>query len=129
MLLQSDVSRAEGKATSADPMVILSYVVFFVGAATLYHALSAGFSSTLTLGAGFQCLAFVLLAMKVQSGRVTSGLSGKTLMMYAATLCFRLSSTLWLNGYLPVDRTGDWAYQALEVCSLILVAYLMRCVF
>lgn len=113
----------------ADVKVAISYVVFFVSMATLYHALSAGFSSTLTLSAGLQCLAFVLLAMKVQSERASSGLSGKTLMMYALTLCFRLSSTLWLNGYLPVDRTGDWAYQAIEVCSLFLVVYLMRCVF
>jgi len=34
-----------------------------------------------------------------------------------------------LNGYLPVDQTGDWAYQALEICSLTLTAYLMRCTF
>merc|ERR550514_1404832 len=67
--------------------------------------------------------------MKVHSQRATTGVSAKMLMLYAATLCFRLSSTLWLNGYLPVDRTGDWAYQALEVCSLGLVAYLMRSAF
>jgi len=131
MLLQGDVAHAhaDGKTTSADPKVILSYVVFFVGSVTLYHALSAGFSSTLTLGAGFQCLGFILLGMQVQKQRVAAGVSGKMLMMYAATLCFRLSSTVWLNGYLPVDQTGDWAYQAIEVCSLGLVAYLMRCVF
>merc|ERR1719198_399017 len=129
MLLQGDIAHSASKTTSADPKVIMSYVVFFVGAVTLYHALSAGFSSTLTLSAGFQCLGFVLLAMKVQSQRVATGISGKTLMLYAAVLCFRLSSTLWLNGYLPVDQTGDHLYQALEICSLGLVAYMMRCVF
>merc|ERR1719321_696487 len=129
MLLQGDVAHSNDKATSLDPKVILSYVVFFVGAVTLYNALSAGFSSTLTLGAGFQCLGFILLAMKVQNQKVTSGVSGKMLIMYAATLCFRLSSTLWLNGYLPVDQTGDHLYQAIEICSLGLALYLMRCVF
>merc|ERR1719387_3194843 len=49
--------------------------------------------------------------------------------MYAATFCFRLSSTLWLNGYLPVDQTGDWAYQAIEVATLCMVLHLIRCVF
>merc|ERR1719408_830830 len=127
MLLQGN--GATGKAPAADPKVILSYVVFFVLAATLYHALSAGFSSTLTLSAGFQCLGFILLAMQIQSQRMASGVSGKMLMMYAATLCFRLSSTLWLNGYLPVDKTGDHLYQAIEICSLGLALYLMRCVF
>merc|ERR1719262_847756 len=125
----SDSTHITGKTNAADMKVILSYVVFFVGAVTLYHALSAGFSSFLTLSAGLQCLGFVLLALKMQKQRAAPGLSGKTLIMYAATLCFRLSSTVHLNGYLPVDRTGDWAYQAVEMCSLALVAYLMRCAF
>merc|ERR1740115_554449 len=131
-MLQSDVlgaGSAAGKAQVADIKVILSYLVFFVGAFTLYNALSAGFSSFLTLSAGLQCLGFVLLAMKVQNQRAITGLSGKTLAMYALTLCFRLSSTVHLNGYLPVDQTGDWAYQAIEICSLAMVVYLMRCVF
>merc|ERR1719486_1747622 len=120
---------ASAKAPAVDPQVILTYVVFLVGGATLYHALSAGFSSTLTLSAGLQCLAFVLLTVKIQNQRATTGLSGRMLAMYAMTLCFRLSSTVWLNGYLPVDKTGDWAYQAIEICCLGLVAYLMRCAF
>jgi len=126
MLSQTDVDR---KAPRFDPTVILPYVVFFVGGATIYHALESGFSSTLTLSAGLQCLAFVLLTVKLQSQKATTGLSGKMLILYAITLCFRLSSTVWLNGYLPVDKTGDWAYQAIEICSLFLIAYLMRCVF
>jgi len=120
---------ATSKAGMADTKVILCYLLFFVGGVTLYNALSAGFSSFLTLSAGLQCLGFVLLAMKVQNQRATTGLSGKMLAAYALTLCFRLSSTLHLNGYLPVDQTGDWAYQAIEICSLALVAYLMRCTF
>jgi len=126
---QGHSAAASGKSPVADTKVILTYVVFFVGAVTLYNALSAGFSSFLTLSAGLQCLGFVLLAMKVQNQRAVTGLSGKTLAMYALTLCFRLSSTVHLNGYLPVDATGDWAYQAIEICSLGLVAYLMRCAF
>jgi len=127
-VMQNQGANAHSKQ-GADVKVILTYVVFLVGAVTLYNALSAGFSSFLTLCAGLQCLGFVLLAMKVQNHRSTTGLSGKMLAMYGLTLCFRLSSTLHLNGYLPVDQTGDWAYQAIEICSLALVAYLMRCVF
>jgi hypothetical protein len=118
-----------GKAPVVDIKVVLLYAVFLIGGYTLYTALSAGFSSFLTLSAGLQCLGFVLLAMKIQNQRAATGLSGKTLAMYAATLCFRLSSTLHLNGYLPVDKTGDWAYQAIEICCLALTAYLMRCTF
>jgi len=119
----------DAKASSADPKVVGSYVVFFLIATTMYHALSAGFSSTLTLSAGLQCLGFILLAMKVHCQRTTVGISGRMLIMYALTLCFRLSSTLHLNGYLPVDKTGDHLYQIIELCSLALTCYLMRCVF
>merc|ERR1719230_2367946 len=130
MLSQTHTAgNATGKAPRADPKVILPYVVFFIGGATIYHALESGFSSTLTLSAGLQCLAFVLLTVKIQNQRATTGLSGKMLIMYALTLCFRLSSTVHLNGYLPVDQTGDWAYQAIEICCLALVGYLMRCTF
>merc|ERR1719214_478154 len=127
--MQGHSTATSSKAQAIDTKVILTYIVFFVGAVTLYNALSAGFSSFLTLSAGLQCLGFVLLALKVQKQRSTTGLSGKMLIMYALTLCFRLSSTLHLNGYLPVDQTGDWAYQAIEICSLALTAYLMRCAF
>merc|ERR1719197_508788 len=104
--MHGEHAHGNGKTNSVDVKVILSYAVFFVGVVTLYHALSAGFSSTLTLGAGFQCLGFILLGMQVHKQRVAAGVSGKMLMMYAGTLCFRLSSTVWLNGYLPIDQTG-----------------------
>jgi len=132
MMLTSDAGHgasSAGKTQVANSTVFFSYFVFFVGAVTLYNVLSAGFSSFLTLSAGLQCLGFVLLTMKVHNQRATTGLSGKMLAMYALTLCFRLSSTVHLNGYLPVDQTGDWAYQAIEICSLALTAYLMRCTF
>jgi len=128
-VMQNQVAPATGKARVANTTVVLCYLVFSVGGVTLYNALSAGFSSFLTLSAGLQCLGFVLLALKVQKQRATTGLSGKMLAAYALTLCFRLSSTVHLNGYLPVDQTGDWAYQTIEICSLALVAYLMRCTF
>merc|ERR1719333_311975 len=127
--MQGHSTATSAKTQVADTKVVLTYLVFFLGAVTLYHALSAGFSSFLTLSAGLQCLGFVLLSLKMRSQRAAPGLSGKTLIMYAATLCFRLSSTVHLNGCLPVDQTGDWAYQAVEICSLILVGYLMHCVF
>jgi hypothetical protein len=112
-----------------EPTIILSYLVFIIGAITLYNALSAGFSSFLTLSAGLQCFGFALLMMQVHNKKATTGLSGKMLVLYAIVLCFRLSSTLHLNGYLPVDATGDWAYQVIEICCLGLIAYLMRCTF
>jgi hypothetical protein len=39
-------------------------------------------------------------------------------------LC-NLSSTRWLNGYLPVDSPGDWLYQAVEVVSVVVVFWFL----
>merc|ERR1719456_1578229 len=41
----------------------------------------------------------------------------------------RLSSTTWLKGYIPVDATGDWLYQMLDVAALCMALKLIHCVF
>lgn len=112
-------------ASTTDPRVALCYIVFFVMFAIGSQVLSAGFSSVLTLSAGFQGLGLVLLSLKVHAGGSVAGLSARMLGMYAATFSCRLSSTLWLNGYLPVDRTGDGPYQLCEIVSLLLVLRLL----
>merc|ERR1719440_1336760 len=74
----------------------------------------------------FQCGAFVTLAMQVvQSGSI-AGISARALGLEAAALCCRLSSTMWLDGYLPNDASGDWLYQAVDVCSVLVVMWLLR---
>ncbi|CAE8683601.1 unnamed protein product, partial [Polarella glacialis] len=59
----------------------------------------------------FQCLASALLGLGVVAKGSASG---------------RLSCTTWLNGYLPVDASGDFIYQAVDVCSLLLVIWLLH---
>jgi hypothetical protein len=76
------------------------------------------FSAIITLGAAFQCLGFVLLRLKVRKQHGVQGISGKSLQLYAVALCCRLFSTLQFNGYLPVDRTGDWLYQLVDLVAL-----------
>jgi len=38
--------------------------------------------------------------------------------MFVVTYVLRLYSTLQYNGYLPVDRSGDWAYQLTDLLAL-----------
>eukprot|EP00746_Dinoflagellata_sp_MGD_P012841 gnl/MRDRNA2_/MRDRNA2_127512_c0_seq1.p1 gnl/MRDRNA2_/MRDRNA2_127512_c0~~gnl/MRDRNA2_/MRDRNA2_127512_c0_seq1.p1 ORF type:complete len:342 (+),score=33.08 gnl/MRDRNA2_/MRDRNA2_127512_c0_seq1:87-1028(+) len=128
-LLQVVNAKTNGPVSWADPKVVFSYGVFLIGAMAIHYSLHSDTSSVLTLSAGLQCLAFYILAMKVRNRRATLGVSGKMLILYATTFCLRLSSTMWLNGYLPIDETGDWAYQALELSSLAMVAYCIRSVF
>ncbi|KAL7066189.1 hypothetical protein ACR3K2_33560 [Cryptosporidium serpentis] len=76
------------------------------------------FSAILTLSSAFQCFAFLLLTLKVNTQCTISGISLKSQMLYTIALISRLSSTLFFNGYLPVDRSGDWVYQAADIISL-----------
>jgi len=76
------------------------------------------FSAIITTGAAVQLLGFCLLRMKVRKQNGVQGLSSRTLQLFVCVYICRLYSTLQYNGYLPVDRSGDWVYQACEVMAL-----------
>jgi len=90
-----------------------------------HHFTDGDFSIVLTLSSIMQMLGFVLLSIKVRHTRSAAGLSSKTLEMYFVFFMFRLSSTIFKNGYLPIDRSGDWVYQAADVMSVFLVLHLL----
>jgi len=105
-----------------------SYFVFLMCVGVvLRHFSDRDFSTVLTLGAGVQCLAFYLLLQKVKRQRSVAGISSKMLEMYVLVILLRLSSTLIKQGYLPVDRSGDYVYQAADIVSLFLVFQLLWC--
>jgi len=83
------------------------------------------FSAIITLGAAVQCLGFCLLRLKVRRQRGAVGISSRTLQMFVFTYVCRLFSTLQYNGYLPVDRTGDWVYQLCEVVAFLVAVSLL----
>merc|ERR1719327_2517020 len=65
-----------------------------------------------------QCLGMVLLGLQMISTGSASGISAKALSLDALAICCRLSNTVWLNGYLPIDASGDYIFQAIDVGSL-----------
>merc|ERR1719352_1052043 len=73
-----------------------------------------------------QCLSVVLLGLQMVTTGSATGISAKALSLDALALCCRLSSTLWLNGYLPVDASGDYIYQIIDICSLCVVGWLLH---
>jgi len=102
------------------------YVFFFGLILAMHRLVSNGeFSSIMTMVVMIQCLGFVLLAMQSLSSGSAAGISARALGLDAFALVCRLSSTLWLQGYLPVDASGDWVFQAVEICSLIFVLGLL----
>jgi hypothetical protein len=122
-LLASTNSKRAGKQS---PGVPIAYVVFVIIGLMVYHLFAEGeFSSILTLSAIFQCLAFCLLVLQAATTSGAQGISATTLKLDAFALACRLSSTIWLEGYLPSDQTGDYLYQVFDALSLGMVLWLL----
>merc|ERR1719258_707482 len=106
--------------------LLLVYVAFLTVAGYVYHVIAdRAFSSLLTLSAVFQCLAFSLLGVQIIGKDSAAGISAKSLGLDAFALASRLSSTLFFDGYLPSDQTGDWIYQAFDCLSLAMVLWVL----
>lgn len=108
---------------------LMAYVWFGLTTTVVANQFSdQDFSAVLTLSAAIQCFGLLLLLYKVSSTKTVSGLSARSLEMYVAFFLFRLSSSLFKNGYIPVDRSGDWVYQATDILSLLVVLKLLYCI-
>jgi len=112
-------------ATMGVACMTFIFAFFFVG--THYQVLD--FSSVLTLGGGLQCLGFASLNLLVRSRESVAGVSGKSLQLYVLVFIFRLTSTLNKEGYIPMDKTGDWLFQLSDIASLLIVLQLLRRVY
>lgn len=107
--------------------IIAAYGFFILGGGMIWHLIADGeFSAILTMAVGLQCLAIALLSLQVLSTGSASGVSARALGLDALALCCRLSSTVWLNGYLPVDASGDFIFQAIDICSVALLLWLIH---
>merc|ERR1719253_2501203 len=115
-------------AAKAPPtQVIAAYTLCLLAVFGVYHCIAGRqFSVVMTFSVMFQCLAVMLLGLQSLSSNSASGISAQALMLEALSLCARLSSTVWLDGYLPVDKTGDFLFQAVDVCSLVIVILLLH---
>jgi len=102
------------------PHLYLIYIIGF-GLLTVGWLLlqDTGFSTLLTLSAGIEFFAFVSLLINVLFRQTTSGISRKMIQLEMLVYAFRLSSTLWLRGYLPADSTGSGLFQLCDICAFI----------
>jgi len=118
-------SSSAQKATPTN--VSVAYTIVLVAMFGVYHCMARGqICVVMTFSSMFQCLAVVLLGMQSLSTNSASGISAQALVLEALSLILRLSSTVWLNGYLPVDKSGDFFLQAVDVCSLVIVIWLLH---
>merc|ERR1719299_137047 len=120
----SNTRASSGKGVN---QIASGYFSFTLCAVIVYRLFTDGdFSSIYTMGMGVQCLAFYLLNAKVDMQKSVSGISAKSLQVYVLVFVFRLTSTLFRNGYLPVDQSGDWVFQTADILSLIMTVKLLR---
>merc|ERR1719399_2198863 len=128
------MSKRDGKASATHVGMPKRMIAAYLGCASLMGVIfqqvaEQEFSSVLTMAVLAQCLAIVLVSLQISKVKSVAGISGKTMILQALALCFRLSSTLFLDGYLPLDRTGDMMYQIVDVCSLLMVLHILQCVY
>jgi ER lumen protein retaining receptor len=104
-----------------------AYAAFaFVGFLVFHFVAEGEFSAIMTISIIVQCLGVAFLCLQVLTSRSAAGISAGSLMLDACAFTFRLSSTTWLDGYLPVDASGDYVFQAVDVCSLAMVLWLLH---
>eukprot|EP00927_Polykrikos_kofoidii_P057098 TRINITY_DN51205_c0_g1_i1.p1 TRINITY_DN51205_c0_g1~~TRINITY_DN51205_c0_g1_i1.p1 ORF type:complete len:282 (-),score=39.96 TRINITY_DN51205_c0_g1_i1:153-998(-) len=106
---------------------LAAYAVFAAGAFVLYHLImDDGPSAVLTVANMLQCLSVGLLAAQVLSSGSVAGISSRGVGLHALGHVCRLSSTTWLNGYLPVDVSGDGFFQTVDVIALGMLLWILH---
>jgi len=116
----------EISSRDAAKMTVAAYAGCLVISGLVFHFIAEqSFSSVLTLSTLTQCLSFALVNVQLASNGV-SGISARTLAVYAFALGFRLSSTLFLDGYLPLDDTGNYMHQIGDIGSLGMCLFALR---
>merc|ERR1719440_2347349 len=114
------------KEDQQSSQVLVAYGIFLLSGGAVWHLVVDGaFSSILTLSIMIQCLALSFLAIQMMTTGSAAGISARALVLDAVAICCRLSSTLWLNGYLPVDATGDHVIQIADIITLAVVVWLL----
>jgi len=120
----------ENSTAVLEPQTLGAFACCIAGCVFVYHFMAdQAFSSVLTMSVFAQCLSYTLIGMQISSSRSVAGISGRTMLLQATMLCLRLTSTLFMDGYLPLDKTGDMVYQVADICTLLMVLKILHCIF
>jgi hypothetical protein len=94
------------KAAKLDTSTMAVYLgAFALGALVWQSFHDLGLSTFITLAVAIQCFGYTCLRLKISQQKSVAGISAQTLILQAASCGLRLSSTTWLQGYVPVDGT------------------------
>merc|ERR1719240_844468 len=129
-MIAGDMNFSKGKnASDLGSTVMLYLTAFALGVLVCQSFHDLGLSTCITLGVAIQCFAYTCLRLKISQQKSVAGISAQTLILQALSCALRLCSTTWLQGYIPVDGTGDWLYQCLDVAALLIVVNILYCFF
>merc|ERR1719171_540586 len=93
--------------------------------AVFYFFSSGDFSFLLTLSSLVSVFSFLMVLVKIESGRSVKGVSLSMMECYIAVFLGRLCAIVPFEGYLPFDKSGDWLYQACEFVGLCLASFIV----
>lgn len=83
------------------------------------------FSFVYFVGSCFQLIGVVSLFLKMKATKTGMGISSQSLGLYMVSLFCRVVTTSIYDGYLPVDRSGDFWVQIVDACSFVVVAAML----
>lgn len=112
---------ARGTVTASRGDQVGMWACFFAAVLIVFMRVSGGhFSFIWTFGAMARTFGFLVLNLKIFAGRHAAGVSVKTLQLYCLVSASRVASIVQHEGYLPVDKSGDWLYHWIEYAALVL---------
>jgi len=100
--------------------IVLAFMIWFLFS-------SGDFSFLLTLSSLVSMFSFLMVAIKIESGRTVKGVSLKMMECYILIFFGRLIAIVPFEGYLPFDKSGDWLYQLCEAFGLCLAGSIVYC--
>jgi hypothetical protein len=125
----------EGHAIGARNLLIVFYVLVFIITLWTYDVANIqwkkgwhGFSFTYFAGTATQFLGFACLLLKVNIKRSVEGISSQSLVLFGISLVFRIFTTVIYDGYLPVDWSGDFMSQLMDMGTLLIIIGLLHAV-
>lgn len=71
----------------------------------------------------------LFLVLQVRTTVTVAGVPACAFMLVGPDIAFRLSCTVWFDGYLPANASGDYLYQMIDGVSLTMILWLLHQIF
>eukprot|EP00397_Hematodinium_sp_SG-2012_P060083 GEMP01077796.1.p1 GENE.GEMP01077796.1~~GEMP01077796.1.p1 ORF type:complete len:299 (+),score=32.17 GEMP01077796.1:49-945(+) len=108
-----------GRVVAVCALTVTFLCIKFFGTASMF----------MTLSLAILLMALVNLASHIRRTQSVQGVSIKMIKMQMLSSATRLCTTTWLNGYIPIDWTGDGPYQILDIAIIFACIVILHCAY